>query len=59
MINTIEITSKINDVTDKMISNLFEPEFRLPDLKETLFSCSNGSILKRFKLVAINKHTVI
>lgn len=59
MINTTEITSKINDITDKMMRNVFEPDLRLPDLKETSFSCSNGSILKRFKRVAINKANVI
>jgi len=59
VINTIEITSKINDVTVKMIRNAFEPEVCLPDLKETSLSCSNVSILKRFKCVAINKDNVI
>ena len=59
MINTIEITSKINDKTDKKIRNVFEPDFRLSDLKETSFSCSNGSILKRFNRVAVNKDNVI
>ena len=59
MINTIEITSKISNKTDKMIRNVFEPDLRFPDLKETSFSCSNGSILKRFKRVAINKDNVI
>lgn len=57
--NTIEITSKISDNTDKMIRDAFEPDRRFPDLKETSFSSSNGSILKGFNRVAINKNNVI
>ena len=57
--NTIEITSKISDNTDKMIRDAFEPDLRFPDLKETSFSSSNGSILKGFNRVAINKNNVI
>lgn len=58
MINTIEITSKMSDKTDKMIRNVSEPDLRFLDLKETSFSCSNGSILKRFKRVAINNSEI-
>ena len=59
VMNTIEITSKINDKTDKKIRDVFEPDLRFPDLKETSFSCSNGSILKGFNRVPINKDNVI
>ena len=59
VMNTIEITSKVNDKTDKKIRDVFEPDLRFPDLKETSFSCSNGSILKRFNSVAMNKDNVI
>ena len=44
VINTIEITNKTNDTTDKTAKHL---DGRLPRGKyETPFSCSNGSILK-------------
>lgn len=59
MMNTIEITSKINDKTDKKIRDVFEADLRFPDLKETSFSCSNGSILKGFNRVPVSKDNVI
>lgn len=59
VMNTIEITSKINDKTDKKIRDVFEADLRFPDLKETSFSCSNGSILKGFNRVPVSKDNVI